>query len=150
MEEKYRKSVFVVVYRKTSEGIFFLLLKRKFHWMGWEFPKGGIEPKEKIEETIKRELKEETGQVPLKIRNHNFSGKYEYDKAIPGREAIGQKFFLYSAEIKSKKIILDKEEHSKYLWMPYSGAYKKITYENQKKCLEIVNNFLMMRKKNLS
>lgn len=140
-KQNYRKSVFVVVYRKTGGGILYLVLKRKLHWMGWEFPKGGIESKEKIEGAIKRELKEETGQIPLKIQNHNFSGKYKYDKAISGRKAIGQIFVLYSAEIENEKIILDKREHSNYLWMPYFEAHKKLTYRNQKKCLKIVNEY---------
>ena len=45
-ENNYRKSVFIVVYRKTEKGILYLILKRKLHWVGWEFPKGGIEPEE--------------------------------------------------------------------------------------------------------
>ncbi len=149
-KEKYRNSVFVVVYRKTEKGIKYLILKRKLHWVGWEFPKGGIEPDEKIEDAIKRELKEETGQVPLRIQNHNFYGKYKYDKKVLGRKFIGQIFYLYSAEVEDEKIILDVREHSDYLWLSYSEAHKKITYRNQKKSLEIVNNFFEDGKKNLT
>ena len=139
--EKYRNSVFVVVYRKTDGGINYLILKRKLHWTGWEFPKGGIEQGEKIEEAIKRELKEETGQFPLKIQKHNFSGQYRYRKQSQDRKFIGQTFSLYSAEIKNPEIVLDKREHSDYLWLPCSEAHKKLTYRNQKKSLEIVNDF---------
>ena len=140
-ENNYRKSVFIVVYRKTEKGILYLILKRKLHWVGWEFPKGGIESEEEIEETIKRELREETGQFLLKMQNHNFSGKYKYDKKALGRKFIGQTFSLYSAEIKNQEVFLDKREHSDYLWLPYFEANKKLTYQNQKKCLKIVNDF---------
>ena len=36
---KYRKGIFFVVYAKTKKGIKYLVLKRKLHWSGWEFPK---------------------------------------------------------------------------------------------------------------
>ena len=144
-ENNYRKSVFIVVYRKTEKGILYLILKRKLHWVGWEFPKGGIEPEEEIEDAIKRELKEETGQIPLKIQKHNFSGKYQYAKKVLGRRFIGQIFSLYSAEIENEKVVLDKREHSDYLWLPYSEANKKLTYRNQKKSLEIVNSFFSLK-----
>src|SRR3989344_1451718 len=140
MEEKYRRSVFVVVYRKTPNGIKYLLLKRKLHWTGWEFPKGGVNQKEDFGEAVKRELKEETGQFPLKIQSHNFFGKYLYKKKFQDRgKIIGQTFSLYSAEIKNAGIVLDKREHSDYLWLPYSEAHKKLTFGNQKKFLEVVN-----------
>jgi len=49
-KETYRKAVFVVVYRETKTGKDrkYLILKRKLHWKGWEFPKGGLEKGEKI------------------------------------------------------------------------------------------------------
>ncbi|MBI2004121.1 NUDIX domain-containing protein [Candidatus Pacearchaeota archaeon] len=140
--EKYRKSVFVVVYRKTPNGIKYLILKRKLHWSGWEFPKGGINDNEEIMDAVKREIKEETGRSPLNVQSHNFYGKYKYDKKVLGRKFIGQTFSLYSAELKDDKIQIDEREHSDYLWPSYLEANKKLTYENQKKSLEIVNEAL--------
>src|SRR3989338_6457920 len=141
--EKYRKSVFVVVYRRTPKGIRYLLLKRKLHWSGWEFPKGGVNQEEDLDEAVKRELKEETGQFSLNIQSHNFSGKYLYKKKFQDRgKIIGQTFSLYSTEIKNSEIVLDEKEHSDYLWPSYSEAHKRLTYQNQKRSLEIVNNFL--------
>ncbi|MDP2673116.1 MAG: NFACT RNA binding domain-containing protein [Nanoarchaeota archaeon] len=142
MENGYRKSVFVVVYRKTDKGIKYLILKRKLHWSGWEFPKGGINDNEEIINAVKRELKEETGQIPLSIQKHNFLGKYLYKKEFQDRgKIIGQTFSLYSAEVKNSEIVLDGREHSEYLWLSYPEAHKKLKYGNQKKCLEIVNCF---------
>lgn len=139
-KEKYRKAVFVVIYRKHKSKINFLLLKRKLHWKGWEFPKGGIKTKEQIKKAITREIKEETGQFPFNIKSYNLSGKFRYDKKYAYRPGmIGQSYKLYSAEIKNKKIKLDKKEHSSYKWLSFREALKKLTWPNQKKCLKIVN-----------
>ena len=37
-------------------------MKRKKHWVGWEFPKGGVDKGESPRETAIRETKEECGQ----------------------------------------------------------------------------------------
>ena len=43
MNSKYRKIVFIVTYAKLKDKIYYLILKRKLHWKGWEFVKGGID-----------------------------------------------------------------------------------------------------------
>jgi len=146
---KYRKAVFVVTYSKTNKGIEYLILKRKLHWKGWEFPKGGLTNlKEKILEksAVKREVIEETGLTPLKIKKFNVSGKYKYKKLLKDRPGItGQSYKLYSAEVKKKKITLSKNptpEHSNAKWVDFNTALKKLTWSNQKKCLKIVNSYL--------
>ncbi len=153
--KKYRRGVFIVVYKRNKKRqgeIDYLILKRKLHWKGWEFPKGGIEKKENIMNTIMREIKEETGQFPLKktLKKHNYSGKYKYSKKLSDREGfIGQTFSLYSAEIMGQskrakqKIKIDKLEHSKYKWVNFEQALKKLTWPNQRKALRIVNKFLL-------
>ena len=57
LKSKYRKAVFVVGYAKTQKGIEYILLKRKLHWKGWEFPKGKIDEGENKLETARRELR---------------------------------------------------------------------------------------------
>ena len=74
---KYRKAVFGVAYSKNKDGkIEYIILKRKKHWKGWEFPKGGIERGEKIIDAVKREVREETGLKCINIKKLNFSGKF--------------------------------------------------------------------------
>ncbi len=149
MKKRYRKSVFVVVYCKTKKGIEYLILKRKLHWRGWEFPKGGVEGlKEKIftKKAIKREVKEETGLEAIQIKNMHVSGKYNYKKMLKDRPGIiGQKYRLYAAEVKKGKVNLNKNhdaEHSDYKWVSFDKAIKKLTWPNQRKCLKIVNSWL--------
>jgi len=143
---KYRKAVFVVAYARTKKGIEYLLLKRKLHWKGWEFPKGAINFLETKKRAVKRELKEETGLGPIKIKKFDYSGKYNYHKIFPDRPDIkGQTFILFSAEVKKSgksKIKLDKLEHSGYKWASFPRAVKMLKWPNQKKSLKIVNKWL--------
>ncbi len=147
--KKYRKGVFFVVYAKNKKGnIEYLILKRQLHWKGWEFPKGGIEKKETHLSTIKRELKEETGLVPLNFRKFNIKGKFKYHDRLEDRpEQIGQTFeSLYAVEVKKKKIKVDEIEHNDSRWVDFNSAGKLLTWDNQKKSIEIVNKWLKLRK----
>ena len=140
---KYRKAVFIVAYAKTKKGIEYLILKRKLHWKGWEFPKGAINFLESKKAAVKRELFEETGLAPIKIKKFDYSGKYDYDKIFPERPKIkGQTFSLYGVEIKKAKIRIDKHEHLTSEWVNFEKALKKLSFQNQKKALKIIHKWL--------
>jgi 8-oxo-dGTP pyrophosphatase MutT (NUDIX family) len=140
---KFRKGVFIVTYRKEKDKIFYLLLHRKLHWIGWEFPKGGVERFETRKITAKRELYEETGQHAIKINKYKEKGKYLYSKVLSDRPGmIGQTYRLFSAEIKNKKVSIDKKEHSGYRWVDYKQARSLLTFKDKKRCLKIVNDSL--------
>lgn len=141
MEKKrYRKAVFVVVYAKENDKVEYLIFKRKKHWKGWEFTKGGVDNPETIKQCIFREVKEETGQKPLKINWYCKKGKFRYDRKFKERPGfIGQSYVLISAEIKKKKIKIDKKEHSGYKWVNYKQALKRLTWPNQRSCLRMVD-----------
>ena len=68
---KYRKAIFIVIYTITKKRIEYLILKRRLHWKGWEFPKGGIKFSETERKAVLRELKEETGLSSKKIKKFN-------------------------------------------------------------------------------
>ncbi len=140
---KYRKAVFIVAYSFHNGKLQYLVLKRKLHWKGWEFPKGKIEPGEKKIDTVRRELNEESGHRALKIKKFNIKGKYKYKKLLKDRpEFMGQSYVLYAADVKRGKVKLDRIEHSSYKWADFKTALKMLTWANQKKCLRIVNSWL--------
>jgi 8-oxo-dGTP pyrophosphatase MutT (NUDIX family) len=143
MKLNYRKGVFLVVYSEKNRENIYLILKRKLHWKGWEFPKGGIEKNEQIKKAIIREIKEETGLKPIKIKKFSGKGKYKYNRKYSDRkEFIGQTYSLYAIEVKFGKARIDRKEHSDYKWLGFNDAHKKLTWTNQKKCLKIVNDWL--------
>ena len=53
MKPKYRQGIFIVTYAKIGKRIEYLILKRKLHWSGWEFPKGGMETRESYKKTLR-------------------------------------------------------------------------------------------------
>jgi 8-oxo-dGTP diphosphatase len=138
----YRRGVFVVVYRTNKDGEReYLLLRRKKHWIGWEFPKGGIERGEGLMQAVRREIVEETGQKGRRIRSYTFFGTYDYDRQFEDRpEITGQTFKLFSAEIKSKRVKIDRGEHSGYRWVSFRRAEKMLTWKNQKDALKLVED----------
>ncbi len=145
---KYRKAVFIVAYSKKKGKREYLLLKRKLHWKGFEFPKGKIETGESKIDAAKRELKEETGLKLVKMNKFSFSREYLYDKPLKDRpRVVGQTFSLFAAEVKKGRVSLYKKEHSGHKWLDFSKAEKALTLPNQKVSLRIFEDFLN-RKKN--
>jgi 8-oxo-dGTP pyrophosphatase MutT (NUDIX family) len=147
-----RKAIFVVTYSiNRKKEIEYLILKRKRHWTGWEFPKGGVKRWERIKNTIKRELKEEAGLRVVKgrIKNHKHKGIFLYLPKAKEKFELkhdGQKFRLYSVKVGKRKVNLKNnpdEEHSDSRWVDFKVAMKKLTWPNQRKCLNIVNDWLV-------
>lgn len=140
---KLRKGVFFVVYKKEKNRIGFLVLKRKLHWKGWEFPKGGIEEGETEKIAVLRELKEETGLKAKQIMDFHIKGKFLYNEELPDRKGIkGMTWHLYAIEVFSGKVKIDKKEHSSFKWLDFEEAYNLLTWANQKRCLKIVSKLI--------
>ena len=147
-KKKLRKGVFFVVYAFERGKPIYVLLKRKLHWIGWEFPKAGVEKFETKRAAVKRETVEETDLKPLKIKKFNFSGTFFFKKEFEDlRGVIGQTFSLFSVEVKKGKIKIDPHEHSAYKWLLYKDALKTLTHKNQKESLKMVNDWLVSKLK---
>ncbi|MCX6750798.1 MAG: NUDIX domain-containing protein [Candidatus Pacearchaeota archaeon] len=148
--KKYRKAIFGVTYSKNSEGkIEYIILKRKKHWKGWEFPKGKIEKFETKRMAVRREVGEETGLKILRIKRFKEKGVYLYHKKLWDRpDKIGQTYHLFAVQVEkgNGKLKLDPIEHNGYKWVSFEEAQKKLTWPNQKRCLKIVNDWLKKKK----
>lgn len=149
-EGRYRRGIFVVIYsREKNNKIEYLILRRKHHWKGWEFTKGGIRLFERKRKAARREVREESGLIPLNIKKFNYKGKYKYKKELSDRIGIiGQTFCLYAAEVRKGKIKIDKLEHSGYVWMSFEKSVKSVKFPNQKKSVKLVNDWLLKNKNN--
>ena len=107
----------------------------------WDFVKGHIEGKETEEETLRREAKEEAGLADLKLISgfrHVISYFYMKDGHTVAKDVI----FLLAETAAAEKDIKISFEHTGYVWLPFEGAVKKVTYDNSRKVLEKANEFL--------
>lgn len=119
---KYEKSAGVVVFRRTDDGIKYLLLYKEAHGQykaGWDLPKGWFEKDEDEKETALRELKEETGISDVKpIDGFRETIEFFYKK---DNELVKKFVVFYLGETKQEKVKLS-YEHQSYEWMDISDV----------------------------
>jgi len=135
------KSAGAIIFRKEEGKIYYLLLRypsesRKEYW---GFPKGHVEKGEGLEQTVKREIKEETGLEDIKIiKEFQEQEKYFFTR---DRKKIYKTVTFLLAETKTKKVIISLE-HLNYKWLVYKEALEKLTYKNAKEILQKANEFI--------
>jgi len=105
----------------------------------WDFPKGHIEEQETEEETVKREVEEETGIKDIEIIP-DFKEKINYyfkqDNKLINKDVV---FYLAKTETEQIKI---SHEHIGFIWLSYDTAMEKLTYKNAKDILRKAHGFL--------
>ena len=131
------KSAGIVLFRNDSSKNEFLLLN--YPQGHWDFVKGKVEKNETPHETAKRETREETGIANIEFID-GFAESVEYDFRFK-KENIHKKVIFFLAKTDEKNIKLS-HEHNDYLWLEYSNALKKTTFENAKNVLSKANQFL--------
>jgi len=119
----------------------------------WEFAKGHIEKDESFEDTVRREVQEETGIKEISI----IPGFKEYSKYFfrKNYDLVGEAkkkapwvfklvvFLLAQTGTEQVKI---SKEHIGFAWLPYEQAFKKVTYKNAKELIKKANEFIVSRK----
>ncbi len=134
-----------VVYRRTNEGMKFLLLYRRGNY--WNFPKGHFEPGEHSIDTALRELEEETGIKKSELRIAPNFRAYERFYFKIGNQGIYDTVILFLAETHRADIKIDPREHSGFAWFSYHDAVNVLgkKYVDTKKVLKQAYDFLRAR-----
>lgn len=134
-----------VVYRRTSDGIKFLLLYRRGNY--WNFPKGHFMPGERTIDVALRELEEETGIKKSEVRIVPNFRAYERFYFKIGNQGIYDTVILFLAETHKAEIKVAPREHSGYAWFLYHDALNVVgkKYADTRKVLRQAVNFLRAR-----
>ncbi len=137
------KSAGAIVFRMEKGRPLYLLLqypssgKAKEEY--WDLPKGHMEKGEQEKDTVAREVREETGIEEIDFFD-GFREQIRYWFQAKGQK-ISKTVAFYLAETKQKKVTIS-SEHLGFVWLPYTGALEKLTYENAKQILQKAHDLL--------
>ena len=138
-QNKLEKSAGAIIYFFEKEPKF-LLLKYPTYW---GFTKGIIEKQEKIEETIKREIKEETGIENFQIVpgfKHEQKWFFKAQGNLVFKEAI---FLLVKVSREEAEKVKISFEHEDFAWLSLEEALEKMKIKNNKEMLEKAEKFIL-------
>jgi 8-oxo-dGTP pyrophosphatase MutT (NUDIX family) len=142
------KSAGAIIFRVENNIRYYLLLhypamnRRGGHW---EFAKGHIEEGENYEQTVKREVAEETGLNDIEIipgfKEHI---KYFF-RSLPSKKNswIFKLVTFFVARTQEKDVKLS-AEHIGFAWLDFDQAIRKVTYKNSKDLLKKANEFIRL------
>jgi 8-oxo-dGTP pyrophosphatase MutT (NUDIX family) len=127
---EHEKSCGAVIFR-VGEGTKYLLLH--YEAGHWDFVKGHAEKGESEEETVRREILEETG-----LKNNRFLSDFRerigYFYRRRGR-TVSKQVIFYLVESPGEEAVKISSEHVGYEWLPYREALERLTYKNAKETL---------------
>ena len=134
---EHEKSCGAVIFRVRSGSEYLLLHYEAGHW---DFVKGHVEKGESEEETVRREILEETG-----LRNNTFLSDFRerinYYYRRRGRTVSKEVIFYLVKNIGEEQVTIS-GEHVGYQWLPYREALQRLTYKNAKETLRKSEEYL--------
>ncbi|MCS7142459.1 MAG: NUDIX domain-containing protein [Aigarchaeota archaeon] len=132
-----RKSAGAVVFTEIDgERYYLLLLYGAGHW---DLPKGGIERGESELDTVRREVREETGIEDLVIID-GFRKVINYFYKS-GSALVRKTVVFYLAKTPQTEVRLS-HEHNAYAWLKMEDAMVTLTYKTAKEVLFEANQFI--------
>ncbi len=126
-----------ILFRDTRGRREYLLLKSRPG--DWEFPKGGIEGDEELQQTAIREVKEEAGISNFRLID-GFRRDYDYVFEAGGN-TIHKTVHLFIAHSEEASAELS-QEHRDHQWRDYDQAINTITQDGPREIFQDAHEFI--------
>lgn len=118
----YRPNVSCVIFReKFPHEREYLIVRKPREQNAWQFPQGGIDKPESIEEAARRELTEELGTdkfLLLKKSSHVYFYKFPNGETRDGYQGQKQMYYWVRFIGNDEDIQINKDELAEYAWVP--------------------------------
>jgi 8-oxo-dGTP pyrophosphatase MutT (NUDIX family) len=146
LKEKQQVVAGFVVFRRTEDGVKYLLLYRRGNY--WNFPKGHFEAGEQSMAAALRETEEETGIKPSELRIIPGFKALERFHFRAGDERIHDTVILYLAETRQANVRISPREHSGFAWFLYHDAIAILgkKYVGTRRVLKQAQDFMRHRR----
>jgi 8-oxo-dGTP pyrophosphatase MutT (NUDIX family) len=143
MPTKHDQSFGIIPVRQPRAGELEVLLVAQYQTNGgtfWGFPKGHAEPGESNQAAAVRELHEETGQtVTALAAERPFLQMYSFRH---GETTVDKTVTYWIATVSATTTTIDATEISETRWCAHQEARELLTYENTKRILDEVYDYL--------
>ena len=131
----------VIIFHRGPDGCRFLLLRStQTRRPLWEFPKGGVDAGETLEEAALRELQEETGLLPEHVRLVAGFESAEHYRFTAGdgaeRTHIRKRVTYFLAEALRTEITISPAEASRFAWYSPAETRRKLRYKARRQMLD--------------
>ena len=126
-----------ILFRDTRGRREYLLLKSRPG--DWEFPKGGVEGGEELQQTAIREVKEEAGIHDFRLID-GFREDYDYVFEANGN-TIHKTVHLFIARSFEASVELS-DEHHDLQWRDYEQAVNTVTQDGPREILEEAHEYI--------
>ena len=126
-----------ILFRDTRDRREYLLLKSRPG--DWEFPKGGVEGDEELQQTAIREVQEEAGIEDFRLID-GFRREYDYVFEANGK-TIHKTVHLFIARSFEASAELS-DEHRDMQWRDYQQALNTITQDGPREIFEEAHDYL--------
>ena len=136
------------IFRQNNDDIEFLLIKRadndNLYPGTWQMVTGSIDENEEAYKSAIREIKEETGIIPLKFWvapnvNQFYNQKKDTMNLIP----------VFAALAGENSTVKLSEEHSEFLWLKKEDAKERLLWDGQKKSVDIIYDYFVNKRNTL-